>query len=229
MWSLIWPGAIRRDRISAFTLIEMLVATVVLAIALTIAYGVFSSSLSALRQVDPETDVYHTARLILDRMTEEIQSAYYRADLAYTGFVGEDKEVEDQPSDSLTFTAMANYFWISKTEDIKESDFLKISYSLVQEEDETRLVRRQAFEFGSFEEGLDGNSSQGHRVNRLTERVRGLDLKYYDGDEWLEEWHTSEEERLPRAVEIILVLESPQGTRLPFHAVVPISSQSERP
>ncbi|MFQ5907031.1 MAG: type II secretion system protein GspJ, partial [bacterium] len=188
---------------------------------------VFSSSYSALRQVNPERDLFHTARVILDRMADEIQSAYYRSDLAYTGFVGENDEKDEAPWDSLTFSAMANFYWIERVKGIKESDFLKISYYLVEngeEGEERRLVRRQDPAFDRFEEDPEKIPSGDRGVHRLTDDVWGIDLRYFDGSEWLEDWNSGDRERLPRAVEIKLILRTVGGERLPFYAVIPIGA-----
>lgn len=210
-------------------MVEILVAMVVLAIVLTIAYRVFSGSYSALQQVNPHKDLHYTARTVLDRMADEIHSAYYGPGLSYAGFIGENDEKEDAPWDSLTFSAMANFYWIEQTEGIKESDFLKISYYLVEDEEETdkrRLIRRQDPGFGPFEENPEELDTGLRGVQRLTDNVWGMDARYFDGAEWVEEWNSEDRERLPRAVEIKLILQTSTGKRLPFYAVIPIEASN---
>ena len=212
---------------AGFTLVEMLVAMVILAIVLMTAYRVFSSSYSALHHVNPDRDLFHTARVILDRMTDEIQSAYYDPGLKYTGFVGENDEEDEAPRDSLTFSAMANFYWIKKIEGINESDFLKISYALIGDEEDTavtRLIRRQDPAFGPFEDDPEQISSGDRGVHQLADGVWGIDFRYFDGKEWVEEWNSGEEDSLPRGVEVKLILETGEGTRIPFYAVIPIGS-----
>ncbi|NIQ38326.1 MAG: prepilin-type N-terminal cleavage/methylation domain-containing protein [Proteobacteria bacterium] len=226
MLSCTLRGETRRpNQRAGFTLVEIVVATVILAVVLTIAYRVFSVSYAGLRQIAPERDLFHTARVILDRMADEIQSAYYRPGLAYTGFVGENDEKDDAPWDTLTFSTMANFYWIKSTEGIRQSDFLKISYSLVEEEEEEkerRLIRRQDPAFGPFEEYSEGIDSEDRGFNRLTDDVWGIDFRYFTGEEWVEDWNSGEQEKLPRAVEIELILETVGGKLIPFYAVVPI-------
>jgi type II secretion system protein J len=225
MLSLISPGRGRRRSCrgaEGFTLLEVLVATVILAIVLTIAYSVFSSTYSALHQLDPDKDHFHVARVILDRMADEIQSAYYRPGLQYTGFVGINDEKEDAPWDSLTFSSMANFYWIRRVEGIAESDFLKISYTLVEDETENRLIRRQNPSLGPFEDDFEEDGSSGRGVHQLADGVWGIDFRYFTGTEWVEEWNSAESEGLPRAVEVQLILETAEGERVPFYAVIPI-------
>lgn len=200
---------------------------VILAIILTTAYSVFSSSYSALHHLSPERDLFHTARVILDRMADEIQSAYYRPDLEYTGFIGENNENRDAPWDSLTFSAMANFYWIKRIEGIKESDFLKISYTLAEDEEdetETHLIRRQDSAPGPFEDDAEQIGSSDRGVHQLAAGVWGIDFRYFDGTEWVEEWNSDEQEKLPRAVEVKLILMTAEGTRVPFYAVIPIGA-----
>ena len=200
---------------------------VILAVILTTAYRVFSSSYSALNHLSPDRDLFHTARVILDRMADEIQSAYYKSDLKYTGFFGENRENGDAPRDSLTFSAMANFYWIGRTEGIMESDFLKVSYYLGEKEDggeERWLLRRQDPAFDRFEEDPEMIGSDDRGVHRLADEVWGIDIRYYDGTEWLEEWNSADQEKLPQAVEIKLILETDGGKPLPFYAIIPIEA-----
>jgi hypothetical protein len=158
-------------------------------------------------------------------MTDEIQAAYYRPDLTYTGFVGKNDEKDDSPWDSLTFSTMANFYWIKQVEGIRESDFLRISYSLVErEEQERRLIRVQDPTFGPFEEDPEELGSEDRGVHQLSDDVQGIDLRYFDGKEWTEEWDAEEQEGLPGAVEVKLIFLGASGKRLPFYAVIPIES-----
>jgi len=220
-------GGKRLEKREGFTLVEILIATVILATVLAIAYSVFSSSYSALHRVNPEKDIFHTAQVILDRMADEIQSAYYRPDLAYTGFVGENNEKEEAPWDSLTFSAMANFFWIKGVEGIRQSDFLKISYALAEDEEQeeaTLLIRRQDPTFRPFEDDSEEIGSSDRGVHQLADNVWGIDFRYFDGREWLEDWNSDDREGLPRALEVKLILRDAGGKRIPFYAVIPVGS-----
>jgi general secretion pathway protein J len=216
--------ATRCDKRRGFTLVEMLIAMMVLATVLTIAYRVFSSSYRALHQVDPDRDPFQTARIILDRMAEEIQSAYYRPGLSYTGFLGKDDVNDEAPSDSLTFSCMANFYWIKGIEGINESDFLKISYTLVDDQEERILMRAQDPSFRPFEENTEDLDTSKRGVHQLTDQVWGIDIHYFDGEEWIEEWNAEEKEGLPQAVEVKLILRTAEEKRLSFSAVIPVGS-----
>jgi len=214
----------RCDKRRGFTLVEMLIAMMVLATVLTIAYRVFSSSYRALHQVDPDRDPFQTARIVLDRMTEEIQSAYYRPGLSHTGFLGKDGLNDEAPSDSLTFSCMANFYWIKTIEGINESDFLTISYTLVDDEEERMLMRAQDPNFRPFGEDTENPDTEKRGVHQLTDRIWGIDIHYFDGEEWIEEWNTEEKEGLPQAVEVKLILKTAEEKRLSFSAVIPVGS-----
>jgi len=212
-----------------FTLLEMLIAMTILAIVLTIAYRVFSSSYAALHRVDPDRDPFQTARVILDRMAEEIQSAYYRPGLSYTGFLGENDTKDEAPWDSLTFSSLANFYWIKSVEGINESDFLKIAYVLVEDQEERLLMRAQDPSFSTFEESAEDLGTADRGVHQLADHVWGVDFRYLDGEEWLEEWNAQDRQRLPDAVEVKLILETAEGKRLSFYTVIPVGVSSSRP
>jgi len=220
------PSGAKCEGAEGFTLVEMLIAMVILATVLTIAYRVFSSSYSALRQVNPERDPYHTARVILDRMTDEIQSAYFRPGLSHTGFVGLNDDKEDAPWDSLTFSAMANFYWIRSVEGIHESDFLKISYFLSEDQEERRLMRAQDPTFGTFEADPERFGSRDRGTYELADSVWGIDFRYFDGEDWTDEWNAGERQKLPRSVEVKLILDTGEGKPIPFYAVIPVMSSS---
>jgi hypothetical protein len=59
--------------------------------------------------------------------------------------------------------------------------------------------------------------------------MKGLNFRYFDGNEWVDNWDTSERMKLPQAIEVTLILEGPQHENSPFYSVIPIEARREAP
>ncbi len=87
------------------------------------------------------------------------------------------------------------------------------------------MIRRQDPAFGPFEGDPEAAASGDRGVHQLADNVWGIDIRYFDGEEWVEEWNSEEEQTLPQAVEVKLILKTEGGGRAPFYAVIPIQSR----
>jgi general secretion pathway protein J len=186
-----------------FTLVEVMIAAAILALIMGIVYGSFSGSLKTMEISKEDGEAYRKARIILNRMAQEISCASLpseqsRADIAYA-FIGEDREEDGSPQDSLHFISTA----VPLKEPMK--GLKEVGYyvtSDTQTGEHTLIVREDTTP--------DDRSDQGGKRYVLGSNVWGLDLKYYDeeGREW-ERWDSTSplfENRLPKMVKVSLVL-----------------------
>ncbi|MFH1625328.1 MAG: type II secretion system protein GspJ [Pseudomonadota bacterium] len=213
-----WLHLFHKDEYSpGFTMVEVLIAVTIVSVILTIIYGSFASSTALISVCRERSDIYQIARLSLERMAQDISCAFPpkstgAPDIIF-GFIGEDRESDGMPSDTLNFISTAH---LTFGRDLRSPRLCEIGYYVETdpETDAPALLRRE-------DATLDDEMNRGGIVLALAERLRGLDFKYYDdeGEEW-DEWYSEDRNSLPRSVKITLTLEDENKRRLRFSTMV---------
>lgn len=199
---------------NGFTLIEVMVSIVVLAMMAILIQSISSSNLDSIDRTEKRDKVFQTARFAMDRMIKDINMAFLVADDSLIGktkdeskvenaFIGEDKG----GFDTLNFNTFAHWRMFR---DVKESDQAEIGYYVTPDPDEDgqfRLMRRES----PF---LDNDVTIGGKAYPIAENLREFQLRYYNpkNNEWTSSWNTKEVDvkgLLPRGVEIVLVFPDP--------------------
>jgi len=199
---------------AGFTLLEIMISIGILVLVLAMVYNAFNSSIKAFATIDAHGDAYGEARLTLNRMSEEIGSIYLSEHNPNTGLLGEDKDEDDLPFDSLHFTSLSHIRWIK---DSRESELCEIGYFLErdQEMEKSFLFRREDW-------NVDGTLEEGGIALELAEGIEGLNFRYYDGEEWADDWDSKAKGGLPKAIEVVLLVEDPNGNRIPLSSIITV-------
>lgn len=206
---------VQSDR--AFTLIEMVVSTALMALVLGGAYACLRAGFAGQRLVQPRADVFQTARVVLDRLSADLRCA---CPLPHGApFLGVSRRIGEFQADNLDF-ATHNY----TPQRPGEGDFCEQSVFLERDPQSGRLTlwrrRNPTIAF----DPLSGGERQ-----ELATGVVGLKLEYYDGLDWYDSWGDPEagtgkpQPSLPRpnlvglpdAVRITLLFERTPGSRNP--------------
>jgi len=200
---------------TGFTLLEVVISVAILAVIMTIVYNTFNSSMKAYTAMENQGNAYTQARIVLSRISEEIESIYWSDNpKSNTGLIGGDEEEYDLPFDSLHFTSLSHIRWVK---DSKESELCEIGYHLEKDEGtgESFLLRREDW-------NVDGTLEEGGTTLELAENVDGLNFRYYDGAEWVDDWDTRIRGGLPKAIEVVLLMSDPTLERIAFSSTFPI-------
>jgi general secretion pathway protein J len=190
-----------------FTLIEVLLAMAILAVVVTVIYTVFSTSSANAERAESIRDETDLARTLMSRMSDDIANAYCSTGAVGTFFYGKNEEVETEGSnfrhDSFSLTTLTNW----RKPDSKETDLWEVGYSFKEKSDGSGyvLVRREKRELNKDVPPLEGGVEY-----EITDRIAELQLRYYDGTNWVDTWDRKtgcSQSNLPRAVEISLTLD----------------------
>ncbi len=207
----------RRSR--GFTLIEVMVAIVILAMVSTVVWSSFRDTTATKKNVEAQALRYRTVRLALDRMAREIAMAFLSQNEdttqpeRRTRFVGKKRNGLDE----LTFS----YFGHQRLyEDASEGDTAVVSYTNEPDRDRrgiVNLMRRESRRLGYLKpEDLPG------QYDILCDDVVKLKLDYWDArdKQWREEWNTTSADgqidRLPSKVKLTLTVRDERGKEIPF-------------
>jgi len=193
-----------------FTLVELLVAIVVLSMISLLIYNAFASMKRSREGIERVDDRYREGRLAMTRMVRELQSAYISLHapinssllVQKTSFVG----TTGTPADRIDFNSFSNRR-MDKNSHV--SDQCELSYFGSSNPDVsgvTDLARR-------ISTSLDLEPKKGGRVDVLATDIDLFDLQYLDPmtGNWLETWDTTssvtgQPARLPVQMRITLVL-----------------------
>lgn len=166
-------------RLRGFSLIELMVSMVLLALMGVLLMTSVNSSITSKESIEEISDRYHVVRAALSRMSREISMAYLSkhinlSDPAYiTQFKGRRTK--------LFFSAFGN---VVRQKDAKESDEQVIGYYLAQDKNGVQSLMRR------HQANLNLDVEKGGRSQVLCPNVSKLEFFYYDGssNKWDEEW-----------------------------------------
>jgi prepilin-type N-terminal cleavage/methylation domain-containing protein len=207
-----------------FTLVEVMVTAGIVALIMAIIYGAFAGSIKTMEISTEGGDVYRKARLILNNIAQEISCAYLptqqeNPSIQYA-FVGNDREEDGLPRDTLSFTSTA-YPVKGPSRGLKE-----IGYGIIldPETDEPALMMRE-------DVTPDDHVDEGGRSYLLNARIWGLDFTFYDarGRDW-ERWDSTAsifDGKLPQRVRIAVYYKDAEGEpfSLATTALIPMGGE----
>ena len=218
---------------AAFTLVEVLLAITLMSIIMTVMYGAFHTMGRIIRRNERTKGAYQTARLVMSRIREDLNCAYFSPVRKNFIFRGENIRGYDAETDAVTFVTAGH---VISGRDAPEGDFAEVSYYL-DENYPGILVRRE-------DVSPDTDTETGGVLEILGKNVVGLNFTYLDGTEessrrrdqtiteeeserekkaWKEEWDSDEKPYLPRAVMIDLAVLNDFGLVEDFSTTVMVA------
>ena len=206
----------RRSTNRGMTMIEVLVAMMILAMMTVSVWSSFRATTKAMEVVGDVQERYNGVRAAMNRMASEIS-------MAYLSFNRNPQEVKhftlfegrsDFDKDNLTFS---NFGHLRMRMHANEGDQSVIQYFVAddpEDSDRQHIYRRETRRLmGDLPEDLENFEA----AYVLLEDVKKLQFEYWDvvNLEWSEEWQTTvragQPDRLPQRVKITIVIEDDEG------------------
>lgn len=192
------------ERSKGFTLVEVLVAISIFTIAITSIYGVFTSISATKDRLDLNSEAYHQARVILDRIGREIHGVYvHNNDDAsiLRGGLNERGEVFFE----LSTTAISSL-------NINGVGFVSVRYELIEDresEDGRYVILRTERPL------LGSNSREDFPAMRMATGIKNFRIRYFSEQNWQSQWN-EELQGFPDMLEILLTTYDKSGEEIPF-------------
>jgi len=198
-----WPDRYSRGEIG-FTLLEVIIAVTILAVMAGIIFSVVLGSTSRSRALEDEMELRLTAGSILNLIAEDLKGAYIQPGSA-PFFLGRDLFSRENPADGVDLVTTAALPVNPMT---VAGDLAEVGYTLIHEADKEvgTLYRR---EHAPPEEPWD----DGGESFEISEGVLSFNLRYFDGDNWNDEWDSQDQTRanmtgkIPDEIEIEITME----------------------
>lgn len=180
-----------------FTLVELMLAIMILAVMMSIIYGVVVSTVSAARRVEEITAASEIGPAILTRVRSDLEAAFIPKDGEF--FVGSKRPGGGMDRDRIDF--ISGELAYGSENDVEEARFHSINevgYQVLDNRKDPNvgvLYRREDY-------FIDAEPLKGGRLTEVYDRVRSFSLRYYDGEAWRPDWNNQKQKGLPKAVEI---------------------------
>ena len=203
----------RRGNDYGFTLMEVLIATAILAIVMAIVYGSFVQTRMVIGRTEAVVDGLRGIRAAFNKITSDLSMAFRSENNENTFFVGTDDYAGGYPSDRIDFTSYSNRI---REKDAKESDQMEVGYYI-----------ERGFEGGSVlmkreKKHIDENPTFGGKAYELSEDIPGINFRYLDKGAWLDSWDSRVSDSMPEAVEITIIAKDINGTERSYRTVTEI-------
>jgi type II secretory pathway component PulJ len=212
------------------TVVELMIALAILAIVMSAVYSAFSFQRRAVEVASEGRDASGQGLVILDRLTRDLSGVWLPREStaeskgSYYLFEAEAKKLDFPTTSSLS------------PDPTPGPEVVEVGYRLEDNEEEEDqgpdkylLIRRQ-------DDTPDDNPLEGGRDIVLTRDLVSLEIKYLGSDgEETETWHAVTADRLPRAVNIKVVLstvkdqEETYTTRVFLPLAQPVVTRVELP
>ncbi|HXE95402.1 MAG TPA: type II secretion system protein GspJ [Dongiaceae bacterium] len=184
------------SRNSGFTLLEVLIAVVLLGILSAALYGSYFGVIRARDRASAGMESRRELGATLDLIRREVSSSLYYG----TGsdkrlrFVVEDRDNFGVPSSTLELTTLAP----PEVQSRSESGIIIVTYKMA-EKDKKRILTRQERDLFSEEATVPAYPQM--------EQISSFLVECYDGSKWVKSWNTAINGTRPKSVRVTVQVE----------------------
>lgn len=187
------PG---QNKPQGFTLLEILVATVITAFVAMVAVSTLRAITVGREKLEDHSDSAAELCYVAHLIKRDLRHLHRDADRKNIKLVGTLRETDGQQSSHLLLYTVNSVR--ARAEGI-EGDLYEVEYVLQQDDDRTALMRRLC-------PNPEKEDETGGLLMALSENIVGFDINYYDGKEWQRQW-PEEQTALPKMMDVTLTIQ----------------------
>lgn len=181
-----------------FTLLEVLIAVILLGILSTALYGSYFTVMRARDRASSGMESRRELGATLDLIRREVSSAMFRTNGANEQhplrFVVEDRDNFGVPSSTLELTTLAP----PAVQTFSESGIVIVTYRIAEKDKKLTLTREERDLF---------SEDSTPRAYPQMEQISSFLVECYDGSKWVKSWDTSINGVLPKSVRVTIQVE----------------------
>ncbi len=186
-------SAISRNK--GFTLLEILIAVVLLGILAGALYGSYFGVVQARERAAAGMESRRELAATLDLIRREVSSTMYSRNDKRLRFVVEDRDSFGVPSSTLELTTLAPPYGTSRS----ESGLVAVQYRLAEKDNKKTLTRQ--------ERDLIFDGPADIPAYPQMERISSFLVECYDGSKWVKSWDTAINGTLPKSLKVTVQVE----------------------
>ena len=214
-----------KSRKTGFTLLEVLIAMFIFAVILSTLYVAYTGTFRNIEETESQADLYQMARIVLERMTEDLESVYMVAQTKEaqgeepveanqsTRFVGTMTEIEGRRLDTLRFASKAHIVFNSGEPYPGTAEIVYYVRENSGDQGGFTLYRTDRANFEHGEEEATGGWI-------LCDRLYAIQFTYYDEEGGAyDNWDSTEEsfkDKVPSGISILLELANTTNPESPL-------------
>lgn len=198
-----------------FTLLEVLVASAILALIAAMVFGAFSGVFAAGEEEDERSELYHTSRFIIRKLTEDLASASLLPNNANGRFVGKDSGGNAEQADELRLTGFGRRIFFAGF----GSDQARIAWRVVSGPEGAGKVLMRSEDPDVLSPSWPSKPAEDLDV---TGKLRSFNVRYLFRGRWRDGFDSAESNALPEAALVEFVLEDDQGLSMTRSAIISI-------
>jgi general secretion pathway protein J len=181
-------------RKNGFTLVEALVASTIGAFIALVAVGTLRTITVSAERVDSNIEAASEVRFASKLIARDLVNLYREQNFRNMKLIGaaDDSEVG---SSSLVFYTVGR---AKARIDQPEADIYEVEYHLINNEEQSALYRRL------WPNPDPNDENPGGILSIIAEDIEVFQVRYFDGEEWSEEW-PEEMEVAPQLIEVNIV------------------------
>jgi general secretion pathway protein J len=182
-----------------FTLLEVLLALLLLTIVLGAIYSTFFLAQKAVTGIDESLLKLQECRALLDTLSREIDAAVYTTGKKKSLLKIEDRDIYGRQTSRLTFTTLSPL----------RPGLSLITYHIEEHDNVLVLYKRMANPYKETPEPEASDSRTNESdPNKPVDMIEGLEsftVEAKEGTNWVKTWDTEETKRLPAELRVTLV------------------------
>jgi type II secretion system protein J len=197
---------------SGFTLLELVVATAIFAIVIGAAYTLFESGRNLTSQAEARAELFQTARAALKAIEDDLKGAVMPGTAYDTGFIATDSGSHEKPLDKVDFVAVNSHAMISSLKSDaalqagQKIDLSRVAYWI--EPDLNRPAHGLVRYRQTILSPVTTPTPHDQDIEEMAADIVYLNLRYYDGTQWLDTWDSTQSSKLPQSVEVAVHVRS---------------------
>jgi len=182
---------------NAFTLMETLISIAIITIIVSVMYGSYCAAANSINRCQGNIDTTRQAQILLDTITQQIRTAY-----APDATKSESKKCfygNDADSSGIILQLIT-------TAGIEQRNLYNGPVQVTYKYDHVKGIVYYSQRKDIY--NLDSSSNEQGNQQILTEKVVSINLTFFDGEKYHQQWPVPDSKSLPRAVKIDVTFES---------------------